>query len=271
MLVADRRIRRISFTGSTETGRHIAELAGRHLKKTSIELGGNDPLIVLKDADIDYAVNAAAFGRFVHQGQVCMSVKRIIVEKPVAEEFTEKLVRKASALKMGNPLDPVTIIGPLINQRQFDLLKSQVEKSVSEGATVLCGGSHAGLCFAPTVLGGVTEEMTVFREETFGPVASVIAAEDAEDALRLANRSDFGLSSAIMTRDVQKALEMAERLETGMIHINDSTVHSETHAPSGGFKDSGWGRNGMEAVEEFTELHWVHPTTDGAAISFLTL
>jgi len=257
VLITDPRVRRISFTGSTDTGRHLAELAGRHLKKTSIELGGNDPMIVLKDADLDYAVNAAIFGRFVHQGQVCMSVKRTIVDKSVVGEFTEKLLERASGLKTGDPMDPSTIIGPLINHRQLDILKAQVKASVSEGAALLCGGTHKGLCFEPTVLGDVTEEMTVFREETFGPVASIIAAEDAEDALRLANCSEFGLSSSIMTRDVQKALEMSEMMETGMIHINDSTVHSETHAPSGGVKDSGWGRNGMEAVEEFTELHWV--------------
>lgn len=257
VLVTDPRVRRISFTGSTETGRRLAELAGRHLKKSSIELGGNDPMIVLKDADLDYAVNAAVFGRFVHQGQVCMGVKRIIVDKSVIGEFTEKLVGRASGMKTGDPMDPATIIGPLINQRQLDTLKTQVKATVSEGATLLCGGTHDGLCFAPTVLVGVTEQMTAFREETFGPVASIVAAEDAEDALRLANCSEFGLSSAIMTQDTQKALEMAERLETGMIHINDSTVHSETHAPSGGVKNSGWGRNGMEAVDEFTELHWI--------------
>ncbi len=255
--LTDKRVKRINFTGSTEVGRKLAEQAGRYLKKMSLELGGSDPLIILKDADMDYAVNAAVFGRFIHQGQVCMSAKRIIIEEPVISEFTEKFIKKVSGLKVGDPLNPDTIIGPLINQQQLEELKAQVEKSVADGATLLCGGKHEGLCYYPTVLGNVTEEMAVFQEETFGPVAPLIAVKDSEDALRAANNTDFGLSSGIITGDVQKGLEMAERLEAGMTHINDSPVHSETHAPSGGIKDSGWGRSGMEAIEESTELHWV--------------
>ncbi len=255
--VVDKRVRRISFTGSTEVGRELAEKAGRYLKRVTLELGGNDPLIILQDADIDYAVNAAVFGRFVHQGQVCMNAKRIIVEKTVAAEFIGKFVKKVSSLKTGDPIDPETIIGPLINDKQLDLINGQVARAVAEGAKLLCGGKYEGRCYYPTVLGDVTEDMEVFREETFGPVAPVIVVSDAREALRVANNSQFGLSSAIITANVAVGLEMAQKLEAGVTHINDSPVRAESHAPVGGVKDSGWGRHGMEAVEEFTELHWV--------------
>lgn len=255
--ITDKRIKRISFTGSTRVGRELAEKAGRHLKKISLELGGNDPLIILKDANIDYAVNVAIFGRFLHQGQVCMNAKRLIVEEQVVEEFTEKLVKRVLDLKVGNPLDADTLIGPLINKRQLELIHSQVEKAQSEGAHLLCGGKSEGLCYYPTVLAGIREDMAIFHEETFGPVAPIIIAKDAEDALRIANNSDYGLASGIITGDTQKGLELAERLEAGSTHVNDSPLHGETHAPFGGIKDSGWGKFGMEALEEFTELHWV--------------
>ncbi len=256
-LVDDKRVKRISFTGSTQVGRELAEKAGRNLKKITLELGGNDPVIVLRDADLDYAVNVAIFGRFLHQGQVCMNAKRIIVEKEVAPEFIEKFVKKASGLKMGNPLDPETIIGPLINDKQLEKIKKQVARARAQGAKLLCGGRHEGRCYFPTVLSDVTEEMEIFYEEVFGPVAPVILVNDAEEALRAANNSPFGLSSAIVTTDVAKGLDMAERLEAGVTHINDSPVKAEAHAPVGGVKDSGWGRHGMEAMEEFTEIHWV--------------
>jgi aldehyde dehydrogenase (NAD+) len=255
--ITDRRVRRITFTGSTEVGRELAEKAGRYLKKVTLELGGNDPLIVLKDAEIDYAVNAAAFGRFIHQGQVCMNSKRMIVEKPVASEFIDKFAKKASGLKVGDPRNPDTVIGPLINRTQLNKLKAQVEKAVKDGAKLVCGGRHEGLCYYPTVLANVTENMEIFHQETFGPVASVITVEDAEEAVRVANNSQYGLSSGIMTRDLQKGMEIAERLENGCVHINDSSVHDEAHAPLGGMKDSGWGKNGMEVLEEFTEVRWV--------------
>jgi len=256
--IADPRVRRISFTGSTEVGRQLAEKAGKHLKKVTLELGGSDPVIVLKDADVDYAVNAVVFGRFLHQGQICMSSKRIIVEKPVAEEFTQKLVEKASKLKVGDPREPDTLIGPLINQTQLDKLKTQVEDAIAKGARLLCGGKHEGLCYHPTVLTNVTEDMKVFSEETFGPVAPVIVVEDMEEAVRVANNSRYGLSAGVITRDLQKGLEVAEKLETGMVHINDSSVHDEPQVPFGGIKDSGWGRHGgLAAIEEFTELRWI--------------
>ncbi len=257
-LIANPKVRRLTFTGSSQIGRQIAEKAGRHLKRVTLELGGSDPVIILKDADIDYAVNATVFGRFLHQGQICMSSKRIIVEKPVAEEFIEKFVKKASGLKVGDPREPDTLIGPLINQVQLDKIRTQVEEAIAGGAKLLCGGKYEGLCYYPTVLTNVTEDMKVFSEETFGPVAPVIVVEDAEEAVRVANSSRYGLSAGVITRDFQKGLEIAERLESGMVHINDSSVHDEPQVPFGGVKDSGWGRHGgLAALEEFTELRWI--------------
>jgi acyl-CoA reductase-like NAD-dependent aldehyde dehydrogenase len=251
-------VRRISFTGSTEVGRELAAKAGRHLKRVALELGGSDPFIVLADADVDYAVNAACFGRFLHQGQICMSSKRIIVEKPIADEFTEKFVEKASSLKVGDPHEMDTVIGPLINRVQLDKTVEQVEDAIAGGAKVLCGARYEGLCYWPTVLGNVTESMKVCREETFAPVVPVIVVEDVEEAIRVANGSPYGLSAGVITSDFEKGLSVAERLESGMVHINDSSVHDEPQVPFGGVKDSGYGRHGgLAALEEFTELRWV--------------
>lgn len=256
VLTSDQRVRRITFTGSTEAGRHLAIQCAQNLKKICLELGGNCPLIVLADADIDYAVNAAAFGRFMHQGQVCMNTKRIIVEKPIAEEFIEKLTIKAQSLKFGNPAEADTIIGPVINDSQLNKLISQVEHAREQGAKITTGGTNHGLVYEPTVL-VMTEDMDISQQEVFGPVANVIIAENDEDALRIANDTNYGLSSGIITSDLFKGWDYAERLEAGCCHINDSTLGDETHAPLGGMKDSGWGKNGFMALEEFTEVRWV--------------
>jgi acyl-CoA reductase-like NAD-dependent aldehyde dehydrogenase len=252
------KVRRINLTGSTEVGRQLAEKAGRHLKRIALELGGQNPLIVLKDADIDSAVNAAAFGGFLHQGQICMSTRRIIVEKPIAREFTEKFVRKASAYKVGNPKEPDTIIGPLINQQQLEKVKNSVDAAVRDGAKVLCGGKSEGPCYQPTVLSNVKSGTPFSCEETFGPVVSVIEAKDADEAVAIANSTMYGLSAAVFTRDFAKGMAIAERIESGIVHINDQTVHDEPQVPFGGVKDSGWGRfGGKAALEEFTELRWI--------------
>ena len=257
-LIEHPKVRRLSFTGSTEVGRQIAEKAARHLKKVTLELGGNDPLLVLKDADIDYAVNAATFGRFNHQGQICMSSKRIIVEKPLATHFIEKFVEKVQRLKVGDPQDPDTVIGPLINQEQVGKLHKQVEEAIENGAKLVCGCKHDGCCYYPTVLTNVTPDMNIAREETFGPVAPIIIVEDADEAVRVANDTRFGLSAGVITGDFQKGLEIAERLESGMVHINDSSIHDEPQVPFGGMKESGYGRHGgRAAIEEFTELRWI--------------
>ena len=251
-------VRRINLTGSSEVGRQLAEKAGRHLKRVSLELGGQNPLIVLRDADIDSAVNAAAFGGFLHQGQICMSTRRVIVETSVAKEFTEKFVKKASAYKVGNPKEPDTIIGPLINQQQLNKVKKSVDAAVRDGARILCGGKADGPCYLPTVLTNVKTGTSFACEETFGPVVSVIEVKDEEEAVAVANDTAYGLSAAVFTRDFAKGMAIAERIESGIVHINDQTVHDEPQVPFGGVKDSGWGRfGGKAALEEFTELRWI--------------
>jgi len=257
-LIENPRVRRINFTGSTSVGRQLAEKAGRHLKRVALELGGQNPLVILRDADVDYAVNAAAFGVFLHQGQICMSVRRIIVEKPIAREFTEKFVKKISAFKVGNPKEPDTIIGPLISKQQFSQVKANVDAAVRDGAKILCGGKAEGLCYHPTVLTNVKPNTLFAREETFGPVVSVIEVENEEEAVRAANETAYGLSAGVITRDFVKGLAVAEHIETGIVHINDQSVHDEPQVPFGGVKDSGWGRfGGRAALEEFTELRWI--------------
>ncbi len=257
-LIEDPRVRRISLTGSSAVGRQIAEKAGRYLKRVALELGGQNPLIVLRDADIDQAVNATIFGGFLHQGQICMSTRRVIIEKEVAKEFTEKLVKKVSGLKVGNPKEPDTVIGPLINQHQFNQVKASVESAIRDGAKVLCGAKSEGLCYYPTVLTNLKPGSPFLREETFGPVVSVIEVKDEEEAIALANDTMYGLSASVFTRDVVKGLAIAERIESGIVHINDQTVHDEPQVPFGGMKESGYGRfGGRAALEEFTELRWI--------------
>lgn len=256
--VVDPRIRMITFTGSTEVGKQLAAEAGRYLKRITLELGGKSPLIVLKDADLDYAVRAAAFGIFMHQGQVCMANSRLIVEAPVFDAFCDKLATKVKSLKMGDPRDPHTVIGPLIDRKQCGVLDLHVNDAVAKGAKLLTGGKSEGAFYQPTVLAGVTREMIVFREESFGPAVSVIRAADSEDALQLANDSCYGLSAGLITNDLQKAFDLSLRLESGMVHINDSSIMDEPHVPFGGVKDSGFGREGGHySMDEMTELKWV--------------
>jgi acyl-CoA reductase-like NAD-dependent aldehyde dehydrogenase len=257
-LITNPKVRRINFTGSTSVGRQIAEKAGRHLKRVALELGGNNPMIILRDADVDQAVNAAAFGGFLHQGQICMSTRRIIIEKPIAKEFIKKFVDKVSTFKVGSPKEMDTIIGPLINKQQFIKVKESVEAAVRDGAKILYGGKSEGLCYYPTVLANVKPGTPFSCEETFGPVVSVIEVQDEEEAVAVANDTNYGLSAAVVTRDYGKGMAIAERIESGMVHINDQTVHDEPQVPFGGVKDSGWGRfGGRAALEEFTELRWI--------------
>ncbi len=257
-LLSNPAVRGISFTGSTAVGRQIAAKAGGLLKKFCAELGGKDALIVLEDADIEHAVNAATFGAFMHQGQICMSVERVIVHESVADEFTEKFVANVKKLKTGNPRELANCIGPIINQKQLDKIREQVDEAVSRGARLMCGGKHQGLFYEPTVLTGVTRDMRIFREETFGPVAPVLRARDEDEAVEIANDSEYGLSAGIITRDEERGLDVARRLNTGMAHVNDSSVHDEPHAPFGGIGASGVGRHGGRAgIEQFTELRWI--------------
>jgi acyl-CoA reductase-like NAD-dependent aldehyde dehydrogenase len=251
-------VRRINFTGSSRVGAIIAANAGRHLKRVLLELGGKSPLVVLADADVDRAVAAANFGAFMHQGQICMSTERIVVDRAISEEFAMKLAARAGALKVGDPREPETQIGPLINAAALERVSGMVGDAADKGAQVLSGGNAQGPCFEPTVLLGVTPEMRVYGEESFGPLASIVTVDGSDEAIRVANDTRYGLSAAIFSRDVPTALELAQRIESGICHINDATIHDEPQMPFGGVKDSGWGRfGGSAAVQEFSELRWI--------------
>jgi acyl-CoA reductase-like NAD-dependent aldehyde dehydrogenase len=257
-LCANPKVRVINFTGSTEVGRKLAEAAGRNLKRIVLELGGSNPLIVLADADLDYAVDASAFGAFLHQGQICMSARRIIVERPIADAFIERLVAKTRGLKTGDPNAHDTIIGPLITPDALALVKRRVDQAVSDGARVLAGGEVDGACYQATLLTDVAPDSEFARVETFGPVAAISVVEDADAAVRLANETSYGLSAGILTGDNDRGLRLAEGIEAGIVHVNDQPVGDEPQMPFGGLKDSGWGRfGGSAAIQEFTELRWV--------------
>jgi acyl-CoA reductase-like NAD-dependent aldehyde dehydrogenase len=256
VLVGHPAIGAVSFTGSSAVGREVAALGGRHLKRVALELGGKDALIVLDDADLERAVGAATFGSFMHAGQICMSTERILVDAAVAEEFTERLAAKASELGVGDPRS--NVIGPVINARQADKIRRHIDDAVAHGATVRTGGANDGLFFEPTVLDGVAPDMAVWTEETFGPVAPVVTVSGEEDAVKLANDSEYGLSAGIITADEERGLSVARRLETGMAHVNDTSVYDEPNAPFGGVKGSGVGRHGGKAaIDAFTRTRWL--------------
>jgi acyl-CoA reductase-like NAD-dependent aldehyde dehydrogenase len=257
-LVESPHVRRINFTGSTATGRKLAEAGGRNLKRVLLELGGYNPLLVLADADLDYAVDAAAFGAYLHQGQICMSARRIVVERPLADDFVRKLAEKTEGLKAGDPREPDTIIGPLITRQAFETVKSRVDEAVAKGAKVLAGGTADGSVYRATLLADVPQDSELARLETFGPVAAIEVVDDADEAVARANATSYGLASGVITSDADKGLELAQRIEAGIVHINDQPVADEPQMPFGGVKDSGWGRFGGTAViDEFTEVHWI--------------
>ncbi|TCI30056.1 aldehyde dehydrogenase family protein [Exiguobacterium sp. SL-10] len=247
----------ISFTGSTEVGKGIAEKAGRLLKKTALELGGNNVFVVLDDADIDRAVESAVYSKFYHQGQICMSTNRILVAESIHDEFLEKFVERVRALKFGNPNEADTQVGPLIDHDQVDRILDQIDKTVEAGATLQVGGKADGNVLEPTVVSGVTNDMPLAKNEIFGPVAVILSFKDDAEALHISNELPYGLSGAVHG-SIYRATEFARQVETGMIHVNDQSVNDEPHLPFGGEKDSGLGRfNGEWVLEEFTTLQWV--------------
>ena len=262
-------VRRLNFTGSTQVGRAIAEAAGRQLKRVVLELGGHNPLIVLGDADLDYAVAASAFGSYLHQGQICMSTRRIYVERPIADEFVARLTEKTKGLKVGDPKEHDTVIGPLINEQALALVKRRVDGAVADGARVLAGGAAVGPCYQATLLTEVPEESEFARHETFGPVAAVEIVDSAEEAVAKANRTSYGLSAGIITSDRDRGFSLAQQIDSGIVHVNDQTVADEPQMPFGGVKDSGFGRFGGQAVvDEFTELRWVTIRSGGHPFPF---
>jgi acyl-CoA reductase-like NAD-dependent aldehyde dehydrogenase len=251
-------VRRINFTGSTATGRKLAEAAGRNLKRVVLELGGQNPLVVLSDADLDYAVDASAFGAFMHQGQICMSARRIIVERPIADEFVERLTAKTAGLKTGDPNEHETIIGPLITADALATVKGRVDDAVSKGARVLVGGDAVGPCYQATLLTEVPPESELASVETFGPVASIEVVDSPEEAVARANATGYGLAAGVITQNADRGFALAEQIQSGIVHVNDQPVHDEPQMPFGGVKDSGWGRfGGRAAMDEFTELRWI--------------
>ena len=251
-------VRRVNFTGSTKVGRVIAEKAGRHLKRVLLELGGKAPIVVLADANLDRAAAAASFGAFFHQGQICMSTERLVVDREIVGELSQKLVERARALPVGDPREPNTAIGPMVNASALDRVAGLVNDAVGKGSQVLAGGEPDGPCFPPTVLADVTPDMRVYAEESFGPVVAVVPVDGPEEAVQVANDTEYGLAAAVFSDDVPAALELAQRIESGICHVNDTTVHDEPQMPFGGVKASGWGRfGGRAALEEFTELRWL--------------
>ena len=262
-------VRRLNFTGSSQVGRMIAVAAGRQLKRVVLELGGHNPLIVLDDADLEYAVNASAFGSFLHQGQICMSTRRIYVERSVADEFISKLAEKTKGLKAGDPKEHDTIIGPLINEQALEMVRGRVDQAVAEGARVLAGGEAVGPCFQATLLTDVPADSDFAKHETFGPVAAVEIVDSAEEAVEKANRTSYGLSAGIITSNRDRGFSLAQQIDSGIVHVNDQTVADEPQMPFGGVKDSGFGRFGGQAVvDEFTELRWVTVRSGGHPFPF---
>ncbi|MER7198327.1 aldehyde dehydrogenase [Streptomyces sp. CB01635] len=248
----------ISFTGSDAVGQHVATVCASQFKHAVLELGGNSALTVLDDADIDYAVDAAVFSRYVHQGQVCMAANRILVDRKVEKEFTEKFVAKVRSLKVGDPRDPSTVIGPVINSTQAEVVSGVVDQALAEGATALLHGKAVGNLVEPSILTDLPADSPVLRQEIFGPVALLIPFDGDEEAVAIANDTPYGLSGAVHTRDVERGVAFARRIDTGMIHVNDGTVHDEPLVAFGGEKRSGLGRlNGEATVEAFTTQKWI--------------
>ncbi|MFK8911916.1 aldehyde dehydrogenase family protein [Streptomyces sp. YS-3] len=248
----------ISFAGSDRTGRHVAAVAGSHFKRAILELSGNSALVVLDDADIDYAVEAAVFSRFVYQGQVCMAANRVLVDRSIEQKFTEKFCARVAALKTGDPADPATDIGPVINSFQADALTALVDQALAEGATALVRGRTRGSLVEPTVLTGLPEDSPLLRQEIFGPVVLLLSFDGEEEAVRMANDSPYGLSGAVHTGNVERGVRFAKRIVTGMIHVNDSTIQDEPLVSFGGEKYSGLGRlNGDSTIEAFTTQKWI--------------
>jgi vanillin dehydrogenase len=255
-------VRCINFTGSSATGRLLAERAGRALKRCVLELGGYNPLIVLADADLDYAVEATAFAAFFHSGQICMNARKVLVERPVYDTFIGRLAARAASLPAGDPAADGTIIGPLITPAALARVAGEVDEAVAAGARILAGGTADGPCYRPTILADVPPGARIHSEETFGPVLVAQPVTDADEAIAVANSTRYGLSAGLITGDNQRGFALARRIDAGVVHVNDQTIADEPQLPLGGVKDSGWGRSGPQSMADFTEIQWI-TTRDG--------
>ena len=251
-------VKRINFTGSTTVGRVIAKRAAEHLKPCLLELGGKAPLIVLDDADLDEAVKAAAFGAFMNQGQICMSTERVIVVDSAASEFIKRFAAKAKSMTTGDPREGKAPLGAVVDRKTVLHVNALIDDATAKGATVVAGGKTDSVLMPATVVDGVTAAMSLYRDESFGPVVGVIRAKDESDAIRLANDSEYGLSASVFTRDTARGLRVARQIRSGICHINGPTVHDEPQMPFGGVGASGYGRFGGKAgIDQFTELRWI--------------
>jgi benzaldehyde dehydrogenase (NAD) len=269
-VVTDPAIRLISFTGSTAAGRRVGELAARLLKRVHLELGGNSAMIVLDDVDLDRAVSAGAWGSFLHQGQICMTTGRHLVHEAIYDEYVARLAGKASHLPVGDPASGQVALGPVIDKRQRDKIHGLVTESVAAGARLAAGGSYEGLFYSPTVLADVSPQMPAYASEVFGPVAPVLRFSTPDDAAKLAAESEYGLSLGILTRDVMRGLDLARRIPTGIVHINEQTVDDEPNIPFGGIGASGTGARfgGAANLDAFTDTRWVTVRGDIAPYPF---
>lgn len=257
-MIAHPAVRRVNFTGSTHVGRIIAQRCAAHLKPSVLELGGKAPLLVLDDADLDAAVNGAAFGAFANSGQICMSTERIIVDAKVADAFVAKLAAKAQALPLGDPRQGPVVLGSVVDMSTVRRVNALIDDALAQGATLVCGGKAENTLMPATLLDHVTPAMRIYREETFAPVKAIVRVDGEEAAIACANDNEFGLSSAVFTRDTARGWRVAQRIESGICHVNGPTVHDEAQMPFGGVKASGWGRFGGRAgIEAFTDLRWI--------------
>jgi len=257
-MIAHPAVRRVNFTGSTHVGRIIAQRCATHLKPSVLELGGKAPLLVLDDADLDAAVNGAAFGAFANSGQICMSTERIVVDEKVADAFVAKLAAKAKALPLGDPRKGPVVLGSVVDMATVRRVNELIDDALAQGATLVCGGKADNTLMPATLLDHVTPKMRIYREETFAPVKAIVRVDGEEAAIACANDNEFGLAAAVFTRDTARGWRVAQRIESGICHVNGPTVHDEAQMPFGGVKASGWGRFGGRAgIEAFSELRWI--------------
>ena len=257
-LIAHRAVRRVNFTGSTHVGRIIAMHAAKHLKPALLELGGKAPVLVLDDADLDAAVEAIVFGAFFNQGQICMSTERVIAHRSIAASLVDKLAEKARKLVAAAPAAQGAVLGAMVSAQAAQRATALVQDARDLGATIRAGGPTDGAIMQPTIVDGVTAEMKLYTEESFAPVVTVLRVDSDDEAVRVANDSEFGLSAAVFSRDIARAMQVARRIESGICHINGPTVHDEAQMPFGGVKSSGYGRFGSKAsIAEFTDLRWI--------------
>jgi vanillin dehydrogenase len=257
-LIANPAVRRVNFTGSTHVGRIIAAHAAKYLKPALLELGGKAPVIVLADADIDAAVDAIAFGAFFNQGQICMSTERVIAHRDIADALVKKLAAKASTLKAGPPTDKSAVLGALVSPQAVQRVAALLDDAHAKGARVISAGPSDGAIMQPTIVDGISPDMKLYADESFAPVVTLQRVDNDEEAIRVANDSEYGLSAAVFSRDIGRALNVAKQIESGICHINGPTVHDEAQIPFGGVKSSGYGRFGSKAsIAEFTDLRWI--------------